>query len=454
VQNTVGNEAYGLYYSLMSFSILFYFLLDLGITNFNNREIARHNQLVSKYFSNIIGLKFLLGILYSIICFIVGYASGYSLAQLSLILFLILNQFLISFILYLRSTINGLLMFVTDSILSVLDKALMILFLGFMLWSNVLNTAFNIHLFIYTQTISLFITAIVALIIVLRNCEYFRPKIDFRYLRIILKKSLPFTILVLLMSLYNRIEPVLLERLLPDGKLQAGLYAQGFRILEVLSNFSILFSVLLLPLFAKMLKQKENLSPLVNLAFSLMVIPSIIIATACSVFSSQLMDLLYHQPQNGQIFGMIILGFAGITTTYLYGTLLTANGNLWQLNIMSACTVVFNVSLNFILIPIFKAEGAAWTSFLTQSITAIIQLILAYKIIGLETNKQSVSRILIWFVCFIATVFLIKSLQLNLFAGFFSIILSGFLLALILKIIKVKEIISTLIIAQKERKKA
>jgi O-antigen/teichoic acid export membrane protein len=452
VQNRVGNDAYGLYYSLLSFSLILNFILDLGITNFNNREIARHNQMVSKYFSHIIGLKLLLGLLYSAICFTVGYFVGYSLAQLSIILLLIFNQFLFSFILYLRSTINGLLMFVTDSIMSVLDKALMILLLGFMLWTNVFEHKFNIHWFIYAQTTSYIITATVALIIVLKKCAYFKPQIDLRYLKIILKKSFPFSILVLLMFLYNRIEPVLLERLLPDGKTQAGIYAQGYRILEVLSNFSYLFPVLLLPLFSKMLKFKDNLASLVSLAFSLMVIPAIIVSSACSVYGSQLMDLLYHQPQNGHIFSILILGFTGITITYLYGTLLTANGNLWQLNIMSVCAVVTNISLNFILIPLFKAEGAAWTSFITQTITALVQLILAYKIIGIETNKKVLLKIAIWGISFVTTIILVKQIEVNWVTGFALIVASGLFFALILKLIKIKEIIVTLTMAQKEAK--
>ena len=39
VQNVVGPEEYGLYFTIFNFSFLFYIFLDLGITNFNNRNI-------------------------------------------------------------------------------------------------------------------------------------------------------------------------------------------------------------------------------------------------------------------------------------------------------------------------------------------------------------------------------------------------------------------------------
>ena len=40
VQNIVGTETYGTYFSLLGFSIVFSFLLDWGFTGFFNRELA------------------------------------------------------------------------------------------------------------------------------------------------------------------------------------------------------------------------------------------------------------------------------------------------------------------------------------------------------------------------------------------------------------------------------
>ena len=45
VQNTVGAESYGLYAALFNVSFLFNILLDVGITNYNNRNSYRLWQL-------------------------------------------------------------------------------------------------------------------------------------------------------------------------------------------------------------------------------------------------------------------------------------------------------------------------------------------------------------------------------------------------------------------------
>ena len=103
VQNAVGNEAYGFYYAIFSFSYIFNILLDLGLTNFNTRNIAQHPQLIGKHLSGILGIKLLLLGLYVVVTFSVGLLLGYGSEEFSLLALLTLCQFLNSLILYLRS---------------------------------------------------------------------------------------------------------------------------------------------------------------------------------------------------------------------------------------------------------------------------------------------------------------------------------------------------------------
>ena len=99
VQNIVGSENYGFYFAIFNFSFLFNILLDLGITNFNNRNIAQNNHLLNKYFSSIVILKLILGLVFIFIAFAVALIIGYDGEQLKFLGFLAFNQFLISFIL-------------------------------------------------------------------------------------------------------------------------------------------------------------------------------------------------------------------------------------------------------------------------------------------------------------------------------------------------------------------
>ena len=60
VINRVGASVYGNYFALINFSFLLNIILDLGITNFNVKNIAQHHHLLDKHFSGIITLRFLL----------------------------------------------------------------------------------------------------------------------------------------------------------------------------------------------------------------------------------------------------------------------------------------------------------------------------------------------------------------------------------------------------------
>ena len=54
VQNQVGAESYGLYFAIFNFSYMFSILLDMGTTNFNNRNIAQNTPLLDTHLSSII----------------------------------------------------------------------------------------------------------------------------------------------------------------------------------------------------------------------------------------------------------------------------------------------------------------------------------------------------------------------------------------------------------------
>jgi len=237
VQNFLGTEEYGFYFALFNFSIALQIILDVGLQNFNNREIAQHNKLISKYFSRIIPLKLTLGIVYAIICLVVGWIIGYSPEQFKLLFILIFNQFLASMILYLRSNLSALHYFKADGIISIMDKLLMIIICSIFLFNPTFKPLFTIRIFVLAQTTSYLVTLIICLILVFRKLNYFKPKFKLNYYILFLKKSYAYALLILLMSFYYRSDSILIERLLERGEFHAGIYAQSFRIIDALNVF-------------------------------------------------------------------------------------------------------------------------------------------------------------------------------------------------------------------------
>jgi O-antigen/teichoic acid export membrane protein len=363
IQNKVGADQYGLYFSLFSFSLLFNIVADLGITNYNNRNIAQNHHLIAQQVGRILPVKFLLGMVYAVITLVAAVFIDYSSHQITLLVWLTINQVLITGTQYLRSNISGLQLFKTDSLVSITDKFILILLCSYLLWWPSSGN-FKIEWLVYAQTIAYSSSLLIAFLVVIKKAG----KINFGFKRknalLTLKQSFPFAILIFLMVFYTRIDAVMLERMLPDGKTQAGIYAQGFRILDALSMIAYLFASILLPLFAKMIKEKQAINETLSHSFALLIIPSLGLSIAILFYAKEFMQLLYHEHiiESAKVLSLLIIGFIGIAITYIFGTLLTAAGKLKTLNRIALGAVVVNILLNALLIPDYGVVGAAFSS--------------------------------------------------------------------------------------------
>lgn len=381
VQIEVGETEYGMYYALFNFSFLFNIVLDAGITNFNSKHIAQNKHLLAKHFSWMLSTKLMLGIGYGVITFLSALALGYSSEVLPLLAWLVLNQFLASLILYLRSNLSGLLLFKQDSLLSVLDRVIMIGIVGTLLYGKVTDQTFQIMWFVYAQTTAYVITVLVAFLLVYAQAKQIKLQFKPIITKAILKQSLPFALLILLMTLYSRTDAIMIERLLINGAYEAGVYAQGYRLLDALNNIAYLFAVLLLPLFSTLAKEQKSAREIVNSAQSLLLPSSIFIAFICWQFKSDLSLLLYPKATESTflVFGCLMLGFVAMAFNYIHGTLLTANNCLRWLNYMAVSALVLNVILNVTMIPVYGAYGAAIATVITQFFTVVVHGFLVHK---------------------------------------------------------------------------
>lgn len=446
VQNIVGHESYGLYFSLLSFSMILNIFLDLGITNYNNKNIAQHQHLLKKHISNIVGIKFILAGFYAVVCTIAALIIGFKDVEIHLLIFLVLNQFLISFTLYLRSNISGLHLFSTDSLLSVLDRSLMIIICSVLLFTNVIGHTFRIEWFVYAQTAAYLITTLITFGVVLLHTGRIKLNLDWKFFRVFLKKSYPYALLVLLMSFYNRIDSVMLKQMLPNGQEQAGIYAYAFRLLDAVSMFGVLFAGLLLPIFARMIKKKQEIGSMVQISFLLLFVPSLIISMSTGFYNFEIMNLLTTNPDqislsdielSASVLRLLMVSFLGVATTYIFGTLLTANGSIRQLNWMALAGMTINIGLNLLLIPQMQALGSAWASLATQLFTALAQTILAVIFLRLRINYLVIARLFL----FIAFVFLAGMLTKEIntwYMGYLVMILASMLFAFLIKLINLK----------------
>lgn len=411
VQNLVGPDEYGLFFSMFNFSMLFNIFLDFGITNYNNRNISQYKHLLNKHFSGIVTLRFILAAAYAVVSVSVGLIAGYSTRQMGLLGVLIVNQFIISSTLYLRSNIAGLQLFRTDSLISVLDRLVLIVLCGFLIYSARWRTGFTVEVFAGCQTVAYLVALIAALVVVIRKASFRRFYWNPTFARMIIRNSFPYAMLTMLMMFYFRIDSVLLERLLPDGigARQSGIYASAFRLLDAFIMIPYLFSVLLLPMFSKMIRYKENVGQIISIALPILLLFSIGMVGLSLAFNQEIMMALYpaHAAESTAVFSFLMPGLIAFSVSYIFGTLLTANGSIRVLNLIAGASMVLNVTLNILLIPTMEAVGSAMASCLTLFLSALLQVWISAGRFNLVPPRKDLFR----FFLFMAGMILILWLQ-------------------------------------------
>lgn len=368
VQNLLPNEEYGTYFSLTGYSLLFMILLDLGLTNYNNREVAINRAFYKTNFWSIIGAKTILTVAFFSIAAIVGLLIGFTSTDFLIFGLLALNQTLLSFNTYLRSNISAIHQFKMDGILSVVDRLFVVLSLGAIIWTSLFPMQLTLYTFILAQTAGLFLTFILSW---LANNRYLgKAEFHFDKTKILklLKKSLPYATIIALMTLYTRLDSVLVLKLLPNGRAEAGNYAMSYRLLDAAAIIGTLLAGQLLPLFAANFINKARLQLIIKWS-SIILIPAVLGTIVCSLESDWLIKLLYpekYSEEVGQVFSILIWCFPGMVLVNIFGTLLTAAGEVKRINQMALAACIINITGNLILIQTFGLKGVAITAVITQ----------------------------------------------------------------------------------------
>ncbi len=412
VQNRVGAEAYGFYFSLLNLSLLFNILMDLGINNFTTKNVAQYPHIVSRYLGKVLMFRLLLFILYAIITFGTAWILGYDKVNFQILCFLVFNQFLIVLIAYLRSHFSGLLLFRWDALFSVMDRLLLIFLCGYVLITTT-GAPFKIEWFVWIQTACYSLTLTTAYFVLMWKIGRPRFKLDFVFSIAIVRKSFPYALLILLMMFYTRQDSIMLERLLPDGAFQAGVYAQGFRLLDAFYMFGMLFTSLLFPLFSHQVKKKAENQELLLLSTKLLTGGAIVLGVVCYVYAETILGWIYvnNVQDSIQSFQYLMLAFISMSVSLVFGTFLTAASELKFLNRVALVGILINFGLNLWLIPEYGAAGAAIATLITQVYCSLLQIKQVVKYFGHSAFQQVLLRMLV----LTGIVLLITQFEINIF---------------------------------------
>jgi len=461
IQLRMGDSWYGVYTLHFNLVLLFAVLLDAGLNTYAAREIAANGKVGHP--RRMLFLRLGLGLVY--VCLVLIVAQMQSGIQMQFLLYALINQVLASVVLMMRAVLQGKQRFVSDSWLSVVDR---LVALGVCTWmlrtftlemfaseGGVLN--FQIAQFFGYAT-----ALVLGLILV-----FWRGKITSESKSLAsdsqdapknpTQKSLGdwskevvwFGIMALAMSIFTRIDVQMIQWLsvsrlegvadildadaikaqLAAGYAEIGLYTRGYRLLDAGLIFSALLSTQLLPLFSKRLATGDDNGEVIWMSFRLVLWVSLGAAMGAWFYGEPLINWLYHGQmelgatltQNGveipqamvysgeilnaaMIFKVLMLAFVPMSLVHVFGTFVTASGQMKWLASLAFVCVGINIAFNYIEIPKVGALGAATGCLITQWVFAGACLVKTQKLGGYEWRWRNFEivfyQIVFGMICF------------------------------------------------------
>ena len=381
VQHEVGDEAFGLFQTLYNFTIIFSIILDPGLKNYFNTKLSQDHGLLKRDAGRFLVLKILFSLAFFMVIWIAAWISGDYADHKVVLNLLAVNQILLSFLLFLRAILTGLGKYQHDSFMSVIDRVLMVIMALPVFFSSYFSEWKNIEAFIAIHTVAYALSLLICLLMIGKPVFDIKIKLSFKGFGTIMRQTFPFALFTGLMLLYISADFIMIERLLPDGFEQAGLYRKGYRFLQAASMFALLFGNLLLPIFSTIVHDKNEMRKMLITVFKIFVIPSITVALICYTFRMEIMGAAYpdNTAEVADTFGLLMLDLVAISLFYLFGTALTAMHALRWLNIFAGLGVIVNIGLNWGLIPLIGIKGAVVATLVTHGLVGILQMIITLK---------------------------------------------------------------------------
>lgn len=435
VQNIVGTNEYGTYFTLFAFCFLFQFILDFGLQNYSSTLLSKDREKASLIFPVVVSTKVMLSALFAGLILLASMLLQYDSNAKQVLYWVIGAQILQSFFIYIRSHYSIMGKYRIDGLLSVLDKLMLIFFLGYFIYIE--KSSFDIIFFAKCYFWSLFITVLISTTLLKLSFSFVRMQFSIKQSLSHIKKSIPFGLVFLFMTLYIRMDGFMLGQLLDDDNYSAGVYAASYRIYDAFNILGYLFAGLLLPMFAYMLGQKSRVNNLIRLSRDLLFSISSLLAILCVAYSKEIMESLYVDANEMyvQSFSVLMISFVLFSMGYIYGTVITAGGKLKKLNYILILGIVINWSLNLILIPKYFAVGAAFATLITQTAVVLCQIILASQLFELDFNGKKVALLGLGTGLSILVIFSLKSYLA--FNWIYILIISAIICAFIPFIIKI-----------------
>jgi len=358
-----GGAGFGAYSFALSFIYQFMVIDDIWLKPILIREISRDNAESGKLIGNSIILKLLVSSAAMLLIYAIIRVMNCPKEVLTLTRFAIANIPLISILASFEAVFKAGLNMPYYIGISFLSK-LFYMAAVFML----LSAKGNINQFMLALVISNMIN-IFFITRILNKFIRLDFRIDFSLWRKILNNSWPLFLSAIFISIYTRLDHILLFKL--KGPEQLGLYSAAVKLAEYFHFIPLAAAASVFPLMSKYfyISQEifKNIYTLTYKYLSIFIVP---IAVTIFFFSRQIISLLYGFDFLPAEAALKILIFAEIFVFFgiINSRILIATGNQMLELVFTGASALVSISLSLILIPHYGFAGAALAGLFSRGI--------------------------------------------------------------------------------------
>lgn len=379
----LGVSDYGILGFAISFTGIFAITADFGINTHIVRHISTDYESASKYLGNTFPLKALFSIGTLILTLVILIFIKSDKITIIITLLFSIEMIIKTFIGLLNGTFQAIEEGKYQGIGNIILNILLLIFIIFSIFAD---------LGLYGIAISYIVANLIALVY-----EYYslskhvvKPKfeIDKTFCKQITMASLPFAIGGLLFSIYYSIDVVMLTNLV--GNYATGIYNASYKLISILTLFYGTYGAVIFPVMSKLYKNNKLLLT-ISFEKSLKYLMLIIIPLAMSTmfYSQDIIQLIYGHEYDAasSVLSILIWTVCLLFVNGACNFLLNASHKEVTVTKIYAIAAIFNIVLNFILIPPLSYNGAAITTVLSDLLIMAIELYVIYKL-GHRVNKK------------------------------------------------------------------
>lgn len=366
----LGAIGYGKYSFVFAFISFFGIITDLGINTIITRDIAKDKSHTGKLIGNASSMKLILSVISMVLAIILIRVMNYPEDTKNYVDVLALTLAFGAFGGLYSSIFQSNLKMEYGVIAGLVDRILSAALIIGIIFSK--GTLLQIIVAItLSKLVSLFISYFYSRKLIIQKLEF-----DFPVWKYLLKESWPLAFSSVFIVIYTRIDQIMLTEMI--GYEAVGYYSAAVNLIESLGMIPVAFMISIFPFLAESFGKEEHLK-IYEISFKYMNILIIPIAFGTTLLAEPIILLFYGYNFLPSVPAIQVLIWSEIFifNALVYTYVLVSTGAQKIILAFEAISVLINIFLNLLLIPVYGIVGAGIATVIAYAIGSVMGLALA-----------------------------------------------------------------------------